>query len=242
MDISVLCEDKTTAELLEKTYPQLHIYKNVFPYVMRKKDGESLREMLKEDEILVRTPDGLGFLLENGYKGRIVADAQLYTFNRSAKDLLEKRGVFLDTVPLELNFHEIRERGTQSSELMIYGHVPMMISAQCLYKNTGSCRKDEKNGHRVVLRDRMGKRQSCICFCRYCYNVIYNSVPLSLHTQMDRIRKLDLKSLRLYFTLEDPKEALKITDYFVGLVGGEKTDGIPPFKDYTTGHFVKGVE
>lgn len=243
VDISVLCEDKKTAELVEKEYPQVHIYKNVFPYVFRYGDEEQLRRMLKEDEILVRTPDGLGFLLENGYSGRIITDGEIYTFNKRSKQELALNGIYMDTVPPELNFHEIEERGTKESELLIYGHIPMMISAQCLYKNTqGACRKDAERGHRVSLRDRKGKKLHCICFCKNCVNVIYNSVPLSLHAQKDRIKEMGFKSLRLHFTIEDTDEALRITGYFLRLFENDCCDEDPPFRDYTTGHFNKGVE
>ena len=243
MDISVVCEDEKTAELIGKKYPQVHIYRNVFPYVFRYEYGPELKKLLETDEILVRTADGLGFLIQNGFKGRIIADAGLYTFNRASKQFLKDAGVCRDTVPLELNYHEIRERGVEASELMIYGHVPMMISAQCLYKNTkGGCEKDEKKGHRTVLVDRMGKSLPVICFCRYCFNVIYNSVPLSLHTELEKIRSLDIPSVRLSFTVEKPEEALAVTGFFIKLLSGTSEAGPVPFKEYTKGHFIKGVE
>ena len=243
MDISVVCEDEKTAELIEKKYPQVHIYKNVFPYVLRYEYEQELIKLLESDEILVRTADGLGFLIQNGYKGKIIADAGLYTFNRASKQFLKDSGVYRDTVPLELNYHEIRERGVEASELVIYGHVPMMISAQCLYKNTkDACRKDEKNGHRTVLKDRIGKNLPVICFCRYCLNVIYNSVPLSLHTELEKIRTLDVPSVRLSFTVEKPEEALDITGFFIKLLSGTSRADSVPFKEYTRGHFIRGVE
>ncbi len=211
--------------------------------MVRKEYVPELEKMLGEDEIVVRTLDGLGFLVQNGYKGRMIADAGIYTFNGASREFLFVSGVCMDTVPLELNHKEIAERGTASSELIIYGHVPMMISAQCVYKNTKNrCRGRESEKHVFILKDRMSKKLPVICFCGCCLNVIYNSVPLSLHSHMDKIRKLGIENVRLYFTVEEPEEALSITGYYTELINGNGDAGVSPVKEYTNGHFIKGVE
>ena len=48
------------------------------------------------------------------------------------------------TAPLELNYNELREVGLESSELVVYGHVPMMVSAQCVTKTVAGCRKEKE--------------------------------------------------------------------------------------------------
>lgn len=51
------------------------------------------------------------------------------------------------TAPLELNYNELREVGLESSELVVYGHVPMMgVSTMC-----------DKDGSRMSKR----KRNTC---------------------------------------------------------------------------------
>jgi len=244
LEITVICEKKETAGALRKKYPQLHIYDNVMPHIFREDAKETLRRMLESDEIVARTIDELGFLKENGYKGRIIADTYIYTANRAALSTVRELGVYRDTVPLELNYHEITQRGAQNSELTVYGRVPMMVSAQCLYRNTNEdrCGRDENKGKEVLLTDRMGIKMPCICFCGYCYNVIYNSVPVSLHNEMDRVNALKPAALRLCFTVEDPVEAVRIAGFFIALIQGETDKDKVPFKEFTKGHFIKAAD
>ncbi|MBO5552152.1 MAG: hypothetical protein J5966_09355, partial [Lachnospiraceae bacterium] len=156
----------------------------------------------------------------------------------------------------ELTYHELKDRGMENSELMIYGRVPMMISAGCIYRNAGDdkCMKNDtgrmsglKAGdmkHTVRLTDRMKTDFPVICDCRYCYNIIFNSVPVSLHDEADKVIKLDPLALRLYFTTEKPEEAAEISEYFLRIFcRGDNSHGVekPPCRAYTKGHFSRAV-
>ena len=44
-----------------------------------------------------------------------------------------------DTVPYELNEREIGKRDNTNSEMVVYGYLPMMVSAQCVQKNLNGC-------------------------------------------------------------------------------------------------------
>lgn len=65
-------------------------------------------------------------------------------------------------------------------------------------------------------------------------NIIYNSVPLSLHGEMDKWKHS--ANLRLDFTVETAGETKAVAEYF----GGIRTE--LPYKEYTTGHEKRGVE
>lgn len=244
MEISAVCEKKEIKEAIEKEFPDIHVYGTVLPYVMRSGDISDLENILSSDEVVARTIDELGFLSENSYRGRIIADAYLYTMNRLSKNTMKEYGVFRDTAPLEENFNELLQRGMENSELLVYGRIPLMVSAQCLYRNTHGdvCGKDEKNGHLLYVKDRTGRSLPCVCDCRHCLNVIYNSVPLSLHNHMEEVRRLKSAALRLYFTTETLPEARRIAGYYVSMVKYGKDGEDFPLKEYTTGHFKKGVE
>lgn len=246
MDINVLCEKSETAAALKRSAAAggiNEIYECVMPYVMRDDFSDAAARFLSAPDVVVRSWDELGWLKQNGYQGKIIADAGLYTFNREAVSALKEAGAAYDTVPLELNIHEMLERGIANSELVVYGRVPMMITSQCLYRNTHNdrCEKDILAGHEAVLTDRTGTDFISMCFCRYCCNVLFNSVPISLHTETDTIIKAAPRSVRLYFTDETPEEAARITDYFVRMFDGRDA-GTLPIKGYTKGHFRKGVE
>ncbi len=119
---------------------------------------------------------------------------------------------------------------------VVYGRVPMMITANCIRKTSGHCDKNKKGRQAQTeesfcfLTDRMGKEFPVMTNCRHCYNVIYNSVPLSLHKQVFSKEG----KYRLDFTTESAKETKEIITYFCNIY--QKKEGNPPYKDYTTGH------
>ena len=76
--------------------------------------------------------------------------------------------------------------------------------------------------------------------CNYCYNVIYNSVPLSLHQNMDTSVELEGLGIRLDFTTESAKETKQIVDSYVKYMDTAKAD-FSYIKEYTTGHYKKGA-
>ena len=70
---------------------------------------------------------------------------------------------------------------------------------------------------------------------------IYNPSPLSLLGQEKLIRRLAPGALRLAFTLETPEQMKTVLDAFADqFLHGEETRD--PFKDFTRGHFKRGVE
>ena len=66
------------------------------------------------------------------------------------------------------------------TEILVYGRLPVMVSAQCLLKTNGRCLKQQGGKKVCRLTDRMGKTFPVSAECRYCYNIIYNSTPLVL--------------------------------------------------------------
>ena len=118
---------------------------------------------------------------------------------------------------------------------VVYGRLPMMITANCLQKTSDGC--CGKSGT-VMLKDRYGKEFPVYHDCRHCYNIVYNSVPLSLHRAFSEELQEALHC-RLDFTLETAKECLKVTEYFQK-ISVQYED--PFYSEYTTGHYKRGVE
>ena len=245
MIINAVCEKEEQAEALSGIGGIRRIFhpKNIMPYIFRNGDAASCKDFLSESYLLVRNIDEIGYLEENGYTGEIFADHTLYSFNSAARDMLKSFGALHDTAPLELNYRELSARGMSGSELMIYGRVPMMISAGCLYKNTheNRCKRNDRGGHDILLTDRTDTCFPVICDCRYCCNIILNSVPLSLHGHTDKIRELAPGSVRLYFTTENGRKTRQTAEYFIAALKGGDDPGDPPYMHFTNGHFIKGI-
>lgn len=210
------------------------------PYILRETDQpylERLASMTGEkgpfSGFLIRSADGLGFLRSREKNCLWHLDANVYIWNEKAAEQLGE-GVSGFCLPLELKAAEQREllKKGRSFEKIVYGRIPMMITANCVLRTSQGCGKDDPV-RTTALTDRYGKEFPVVCNCRHCTNIIYNSVPLSLHRELSKWK--DTVRLRLAFTLEGPEETGRILDAF--LAGGE-----PAFSEYTTGHEKRGVE
>ncbi|MFR3946438.1 MAG: hypothetical protein ACLTZM_04520 [Ruminococcus sp.] len=196
---------------------------------------------------LVRNLEAFAILQKAGLAEKCVLDHSMYTWNNEAVAFWEEQKVLKDTIPLELNEGEIRHRNNSHSEMLVYGYLPLMMSAQCVRKNVYRC--DHSEG-KAELKDRYDKRFTAACFCNPwkmentgdktpCYNIIYNSIPYGLLREREQVRKLGPAALRLSFTIEDQNEAVRILDEFVNVYQNEAD---PPQREYTKGHFKRGAE
>ena len=111
-------------------------------------------------------------------------------------------------------------------ELMIYGHLPMMVSANCIQRTSARC----DHGNRILqLRDRMGKDMPVRCYCTYCYNQIFNAEPLVLYDLPDEVRALQPQCLRYDCSVEPAAVVRQVLE------------GAVP-RSMTRGHFRHGIE
>lgn len=225
--------------------PQKEIYL-VLPYIIRKRDENYLEDILKvleqADGCLVRNMEGFGFLKENGYTKPIIGDAGLYQWNReSGKFWSDKLSGFC--IPYELSEKEQNQLWNYNqTEQVVYGHLPMMITANCVVRTGKKCllqagEKEREQRFSFGLKDRYKTEFQVYANCKHCYNVIYNSVPLSLH---EKVSAGKMKAVpRLDFTMENADETEKILDYFTSLF--ENNNILRPYEKFTTGHEKKGA-
>lgn len=170
----------------------------------------------------------------------LVMDYGVYTMNRRAEKFVA--GMAPDrplrfTLPVELNSRELEERGCRHSELLVYGRLPVMVTAQCMKKTAEQC---TGRPELLKLRDRMGKEFPVKNHCRFCYNTIYNSSPLCLLKDKKVIDRLQPEVLRISFTVEEKTAARSVLDAFCGCFKrGEETELTGEF---TRGHFKRGIE
>ncbi len=192
------------------------------------------------DGILVRSLEEIGYLREKGVRIPVYGDHNLYSFNSTSQSALVGLGCLGTTFPLELNSRELGQMDGQRRELIVYGFLPAMVSAQCVQKTVYGCGR--KPG-RLMMRDRTGKELPVENHCVYCYNIIYNPLPLSLLDQTERIKELALEAVRLQFTGEDPGQIRQIvTTWAEQLYRGEKAQNLSQTGNFTRGHFLRGVE
>lgn len=166
-------------------------------------------------------------------------DHNVYVMNEEAKQFYLAHEISKFTASVELNYNELNQLGMSNMDLIVYGYLPVMISAQCIKKNTDACRK-QANGNSLVLIDRMNNHMKVRTNCRECYNTIYNAKCLSLLNETKDILRLQPANIRLDFTFETAEEVKEVISEFVAVyVSGKEPQKLS--NDYTKGHFRRGI-
>ena len=246
----LLLQNTKALKLLEGLAGKTQIFA-ALPYIIRKADNhymERLLKLLTEESIftgcMIRSLEGYAYLVQNHYAGKITSDAGFYIWNQETLNFWSDR---LDSfcLPWELNAGEQRmlltvlsENSSIVPEKIIYGHIPMMVTANCVFKTTGKCLKQTEGSGLTQLSDRYQKKFPVAANCMHCMNIIYNSIPLSLHMSLDKWKTS--AAYRLDFTVEDYRTSLEIMEYFLNVINGENAN--LPYTEYTTGHEKRGVE
>ena len=234
---------KETVKACKKTGKQCFL---MMPHIFRQEAEEYFeicRDELEEagfDGVVVRSLEEVGWIKEQGLAEKLpmIFDASLYTWNHRSLEVMEKEGAVRTVMPAELTVRELKARGAAGQEIMIYGNLPMMVSAQCIRKTMEGCSRRREI---LYLKDRTGKQMAVKNHCTFCYNTIYNASPLSLLGMEDQVKGLMPGALRLQFTTESPRETARCLKAFAdGFLYGRKAE--LPFTDYTRGHMKRGVE
>ena len=216
----------------------------VMPYILRTKDMKCIKEYLQKlfkvgiQYVLVRNVESLSLLkqLQQMYPIIIMTDASLYCWNQEAKDALTTFAERV-TLPFELNAKELRVLRDRNTEQIIYGYIPLMVTANCIYKTNAKCQFSAGVEHRATLKDRYGKNFTAVTSCKYCYNILYNSVPLSLHKKYNKNYQ---GYYRLQFSIEDDWYVQNILNYYENWIQDISDEF--PVTEYTTAHENRQVE
>lgn len=214
------------------------------PHIFRSRTRKQYEDAYEQifgqgfDGILVRNYESYAFLREHHYAGNIVTDYNLYQFNRYAKQFWQEENVESMTAPLELNRVELKEVGLENSELVAYGYLPMMVSAQCVIKTVKGCKKQKG---RFTFTDRYQKTFTVKNNCDYCYNMIYNTAPVMLTDQKEEIQELSPKAIRLHFTIESKSETERILCLYEDIFC-KNEPATEPEQEFTRGHFKRGIK
>ncbi|MDE6389185.1 MAG: U32 family peptidase [Lachnospiraceae bacterium] len=255
-DLYLMQYEKIAACMEENTHIEYYL---ALPYVLRARD-ENYLHVLKNRVLnhtavrgfLVRNLEEFSYVRTFGEGYALVPDAGLYCYNA---ETIRFWAHYCDeyTLPYELNRKEAEKLAGlagaigMSTSMIVYSRIPMMISANCIKKTAGRCmpkssfkRKKGTGAEQTLmldertvmyLKDRYGTDFPVEINCNHCYNIIYNSVPYSLHLQPDEVNKIGADIRRYDFTTETAEECRQI------LEGGRF-----PYDAYTTGHLKRGVE
>lgn len=233
-------EDFETVKMLRRAGKEIYFS---LPGIFREKDRELLQEYLIAagafaEGWLVRQMETF-FLVQSIFpESKIIFDSSVYGMNRFSKRFLLNLGEVDLTTPAELNYAELKNLGCSNMELVIYGHQQLMISAQCVKKTREGCTKQPEM---LQLTDRQHKHFYVYNECEFCYNKIYNGLPTMLMDKKKELLNLHPASFRIHFTMETDEEMEMLLQSFQQIF----RQGAPEkniLKDFTRGHFSRGIE
>lgn len=218
----------------------------VMPHIFRDRAKEyfethrSRLESVGFDGLVIRAWEELELVREWKISIPLVMDYGIYTMNHRAEDFVREMAPELPmrfTLPVELNSRELEARGSRERELLVYGSIPVMVTAQCIRKTVEGCSKCPEY---LYLRDRKKKVFPVRNQCRFCCNTIYNSSPLSLLKDKKQIDRLQPEVLRLAFTSESAAQTGEVLDAYVKTFLHQEPVELEG--EFTRGHFKRGVE
>ena len=124
--------------------------------------------------------------------------------------------------------------------MIVYGYYPLMTSAQCVHKNTKGC---DKCPTITYLKDRYQAQFPVKNYCSACYNVVYNSLPVMLFSNIHELQKAGLGTVRLDFTMESEKMTGNVMNLLEEFLYEDRRQYPEQWKEhYTNGHYKRGVE
>lgn len=226
------------------------------PIILRQRDRAFVKDMIESflscDGFLLHNLEELGFILEILGKNKkiarkeweLVADFSMYTTNTMAMNFWHTYGCKRVTASIEQNFEEIqtlffkekdrKEMGLET-EFLLYGRIPLMVSAQCIAsygKNRDCVKQPEK---RVFINEK-NDRFYAMNFCRFCYNILYSGKELDLFDKINEILQVPFQVLRCSFTDETKQETIAV----LNRVKQKNNDNVL-LKQGFLGHFHKGM-
>ncbi len=165
-------------------------------------------------------------------------DFRLNVFNSfTAGELSALKSI---TLSPELNLGEIRDIAENTpdteTEIIGYGHIPLMIMRNCPIKARGYCQSG-KNIY--TLKDRKGLEFPVIC-SDGCRAIILNSKPIFTADIIDSIRETKINSIRLNFSVENSDQCGKIISVYRAALAGEKVQPMAQ-NTFTRAHLHRGV-
>lgn len=169
------------------------------------------------DGYLVKNMEALHFLLQEAgiSKEKLRLDHNMYLMNQEAYAFWKEQGIEQFTLPLEVTEEEMEHFSFLSqAELLVYGKMPLMISAQCITANTKGCMGNESALRNDCITFTNQKKQEfeAVNYCKYCYNIIYQKEPLYIKELVAKNAKLCSLQQRYSFTTENGSETVRVLE------------------------------
>ncbi len=193
-------------EVAEEALDQSMMHGKAFYLALPPIMKESMYQVCEEALLKWEQTSLTGFLVRNvgeyhflkSRHKKMVIDYNMNITNNEALALWQEKGAERVTVSVELSPQETTLL-EGNKEKIVYGHLPVMTSSQCVLRGTSSCQKGKKEKHYFELEDRKEIPWRIQTDCKACMMQIMSYEPLAY-------RKSEMPAsgyaLRLQFTSE----------------------------------------
>ncbi|HIG0362125.1 U32 family peptidase [Clostridium sporogenes] len=241
--VDLFTRDTLNLHKIKELYLDLNIYLKA-PNII-KSEFDYVEEIIEDNIHNIKgiVTANLGIVNKFNNRTKIIGDYKLNIFNSFAGDFY-KEFIKGSCLSIELNKKEIKsivKHMDLGSQMLIYGKIENMVSEYCPIgstfggKNSSSiCNKACEKGN-YILKDRISAKfpVKTDVFCR---SHIYNNSGINLIGNIEELKALGINSFRLDFLNENYEEM----EYILKALKEEKWKG--DFKNYTRGHYKRGVE
>lgn len=206
------------------------------PYIMREPIWKKYKKELDfwyEQEIdgfLCRT-HGQFYYLNRGLK-KLHLDYNLNVLNNETVAYWKEQGAGRISISMELSKGELKEM-EGPIERIIYGHLPLMTTEQCILGNYKMCNKAKTGNYEYTLKDRKDSLWQLTTDCKACKMQILTEHPLLTYPDRD-MKETHIYHYRLNFTKETGKETKEVLEHL--FKGSELT------RETALGNLLKSIE
>ena len=152
---------------------------------------------------------GTYHFLRDSKKARILD----YTFNLMNNEAIAywyEKGATRMNISMELSKKELKQL-EGPLEFIVYGHIPVMTSEQCVLGNYKHCKKNRKGQESYYLEDRKQAKWPVLTDCTACKMQLLADTPL--YIEKEQMKHLPaITTHRVLFTIENKASVAEILD------------------------------
>lgn len=228
--------DEMTQEALKMCQKQGKALYLALPYIMREPIWEKYKNKIAAwqetgiEGYLCRTYGQFNYLNKGLKKLRL--DYNLNVFNNEAVMYWVEKGAEVIGVSMELSKLELKEM-QGPLERIIYGHLPLMTTEQCILGNYKICNKTHTGNYAYTLKDRKESLWQLTTDCEACKMQILTEHPLLTLPGRD-LGQVPFAYYRLNFTKENGQETKEVLSHLF-----QET---PLKMQVAVGNFLKSIE
>lgn len=208
-----LCLVNENSEIFERLKNKIVIS---LPEIIKDSEKEFVQERIEKLYSL-----GYDMLLIHNYgqllyrdKFKLILSHRFNIWNSSAISHLKNQNILSFVISPELSQKMICDLNlSMQGELIAYGNLPVMITENCIIKNTDNCPCDKDKFYYIT--DRMGAKFP-VKSGLDCRSVLYNCVPIYSADKLRLSKVFEGYVKQLFFTVEKDKEVRMICDDYFG--------------------------